>query len=299
MIGIWRYDFLSIQCPGALSHHRVHCFDGSIIFMDRYSSATFRSFKTFVGELTAVAAGMFVGIHEAIPVIESHVGGDPWAAAAKKLGVVVSGLKSQQVVDGSVRLNLVSLYSGFDLFMAGLRTTFKGVQGRDWVQHDGDGPFAAIGRNTKPKVDAHVERIGAHRIILMEHYRLVRNAIVHPSHEALNASKQFFLKNTEKLCSIRREYGTQTAPAKIDELTFHDIKLFARVALDVTKGIDQMFDPGDCRLQELLRFRQIGNGKSKERKYNASVGWLRTEYGLNAMRAERIVKAYLTQELEG
>lgn len=267
--------------------------------MDKYSSATFRSFKTFVGELTAAAAGVFVGINEAIPVIEDHADSDPWAAAARKHGVVVNGLKSQLVIESSVRLNLISLYSGFDLFMVGLRTTFKGLQGRHWLQYDGDGPFTAIGRNTKPQANAHIEIIGAHRIAAMEHYRLARNAIVHPSDEALSASNEYFLKSAEELRAVRDEYGMQTAPASFGELTFHDIKLLARVALDVTKGIDQTFDPGDCRLQELLKSRRIGNGKSKDRKRNASVGWLQTEYGLNAMRAERIVGAYLTQELDG
>lgn len=267
--------------------------------MDNYSSAAFRSFKTFVGELTAVAAGVFVGISEAIPIIEENADGDPWAAAARKHAIVLNGLSSRLVVDSSVRLNLVSLYSGFDLFMTGLRTTFKSVQGRDWVQHDGDGPFAAIGRNTKPKANAHIESIGAHRIEAMEHYRLVRNAIVHPSDEAISASNECFEKRAEELRRVRNDYGMQTAPASINELSFHDIKLLARVALDVTKGIDQTFDPGDSRLQELLRFRGIGNGKTKERKRNASVAWLQTEYGLNAMRAKRIVEAHMAQELDG
>lgn len=267
--------------------------------MESYSSATFRSFKTFVGELTAVAAGLFVGIHEAIPVIEDSADGDPWAAIAKKHKIVVNGLSSQLVVDSSVRMNLVSLYSGFDLFMTGLRTTFKSVQGRDWVQHDGDGPFFAIGRNTIPKANAHIDRIGAHRVEAMEHYRLVRNAIVHPSDEVASASNKYFVKSTEGLQRVRDDYGMQAAPACISELSFHDIKLLARVALDVTKGIDQTFDPGDGRLQELLRLRGIGNGKTKERKRNASVGWLKTEYGLNATRAERIVKAHMAQELGG
>lgn len=267
--------------------------------MDKYSSAAYRSFKTFIGELTAVAAGIFVGIQEAIPIIQGHEDSDPWKVAAEKHGIIVNGLSSKSVVDSSVRLNLVSLYSGFDLFMTDIRTAFNNVQGRTWIQHDGDTPFTALGRNTRPEADVHIARLGAHRIAAMDHYRLVRNAVAHPSPEALNASKKFFTKNAELLQEVRSKYGMQTAPNGVDNLTFHDIKLLARVALDVTKAIDELLDPGDRRFQELLADRPIDKTKSTERSYNALLGWLKTEHGLNAERAGRIINAYLTQELDG
>jgi len=267
--------------------------------MDKYSSAAYRSFKTFIGELTAVAAGIFVGIQEVIPVVQGHADSDPWKMVAKKHGIVVNGLSSKSVVDSSVRLNLVSLYSGFDLFMTDIRATFNDVQGRAWIQHDGDAPFTALGRNTRPEVDAHIERLGAHRIAAMDHYRLVRNAVAHPTQETLSASKNFFAKNAKRLQDVRSKYGMQAAPNDIDHLTFHDIKLLARVALDVTKAIDALFDPGDLRLQELMAARPIDKTKSAERKYNALAGWLQTQHGLSPERAKRIIDAHLTQELDG
>lgn len=95
--------------------------------MDKYSSAAFRSFKTFVGELTAVAAGIFVGLQEAIPVIQQSEDSDPWKVAAERHDIIVNGLSSKRVVDSSVRLNLVSIYSGFDLFINNIRTAFNKV----------------------------------------------------------------------------------------------------------------------------------------------------------------------------
>lgn len=112
--------------------------------MEAYSSAAYRSFKTFIGELTAVAAGVYVGIQEVLPLVEGVGSKDPWKEVARKHGVIVDALKSEQVVLSSVRLNLVSLYSGFDLFMADIRSGFHGLQGREWLQHDGDSPFDAL-----------------------------------------------------------------------------------------------------------------------------------------------------------
>lgn len=264
-----------------------------------YSSAACRSFKTFIGELTAVAAGVYVGIQEVLPLVQELDPKDPWKVAAKKHGVIVDGLKSEQVVLSSVRLNLVSLYSGFDLFMADVRTGFHSLQGREWVQHDGDTPFAALARNTSSTSSAHLERLGAHRIAAMDHYRLVRNAIAHPRPEALAASKQFFATKADLLDKVRRDYGMQTAPNEIDRLTFHDIKLLARVALDLTAAIDADLDPGDERLGQLLAAKAVDKTKSPERRRNALMGWLRTEHGISAERAERILKMLVIHELDG
>jgi hypothetical protein len=267
--------------------------------MQTYSSAACRSFKTFIGELTAVAAGVYVGIQEVVPLVETFDSKDPWKVAARKHGVIVDALKSEQVVKSSVRLNLVSLYSGFDLFMADIRSGFHYLQGREWIQHDGDTPFDALARNTSSTPNLHLERLGSHRIATMEHYRLVRNAIAHPRPEALTASQKFFATNAEFLATVRTGYGMQSAPNEINLLTFHDIKLLARVALDLTKAIDTDFDPGDQRLGQLLATKAVNRTKSPERNRNALIGWLRTEHGVSVERAERILNKHMTHELDG
>ena len=97
--------------------------------MKTFSTSAFRSFKSFIGELTAVAAGIHVGVLEALPVIDKLDAEDPWQIAARKHGIILSGLKSKRVVESSVRLNLVSLYSGFDLFMSDIRGQFHMLHG--------------------------------------------------------------------------------------------------------------------------------------------------------------------------
>lgn len=256
--------------------------------METYSSKAYRSFKTFIGELTAVAAGIYVGIQEAVPVVEEFDGPDPWSAAARKHDVIVHGLTSDVVKQSSVRLNVVSLYSGFDLFLSDVRASFFSLHGREWVQHDGDAPFQALSRNSPSKA-GNTARLGPHRVAAMDHYRLVRNAIAHPSPEALAASAEFVKGNKTLLYEVRKEYGMRSAPNDLASLGFHDVKLLARVALDVAKAIDVDLDPGDERLALLVPTGPLDAVKSDARRQNKLVGWLRTEHGLSADRARRIV----------
>jgi hypothetical protein len=287
---------LSAADSGAINMHTWQPYRDQ---MDKYSSAASRSFKTFIGELTAVAAGVHVGLQEAIPIIQASTEPDPWKVAAKKHDIIVDGLVSAEVVRSSARLNLVGLYGGFDLFLENLRFTFHEIQGCSWTQFEGDAPFTAIGRNTKPKPNAHIECLGAHRIAVMDHYRLARNAVAHPSKKTRTASVEFSVQNTEKLNEVREAYEMQTAPNDLDHLNFHDVKLLARLSLDITRALDSLFDPGDDRLRELLTVRRVDKAKSRERNHNALAGWLRAEFGIDRERARRIIEPYLTQELGG
>ena len=259
--------------------------------MESYSSAAYRSFKTFIGELTAVAAGVYVGIQEVIPLVEKNGTADPWSVAAQRHGVVVNSLRSEQVAQSSVRLNLVSLYSGFDLFMADTRSQFHALREQQWVQHDGDTPFVALARNTPSASGVHIKRLGRHRIATMDHYRLVRNAIAHPRSEAIEASKTFFASNAELLTQVRTEYGMRSAPNAIQHLTFHDIKLLAKLALDLTKAIDLDLDPGDACLRSMLSSKSTDRTKTPARNQRSLESWLRTHYGVSAERARRIVQS--------
>lgn len=107
------------------------------------------------------------------------------------------------------------------------------------------------------------------------------------------------MSNSELLGQVRSEYGMQSAPNKLDGVTYHDIKLLARIALDLTKAIDADLDPGDDRFRELLKARPVDKTKSSERNHHALMGWLRTAHGLSAERADRILKAHMTHQLDG
>jgi hypothetical protein len=264
-----------------------------ILKVNAYSSRAARSFKSFIGELTAVAAGLHVGIQEVVPTMEENAVADPWKAMAQKYGVVVDGLTSEKVIQSTARLNVVSLYSGFDLFLEEVRDDFFRLHGRQWVQHDGDGPFTSLARNTLSPPEVHFARLGKHRVAAMDYYRLVRNAIAHPSKGSLESAKTYYDKNAELLDEARIEYGMQSAPNSIDRLSFHDVKLLARVGLALAKAIDAELDPGDERLFAMLELKQGDLTDSSQRKRNAWIGKLRTDYGVSVARAQGILDKFL------
>ncbi|MBD9619476.1 hypothetical protein [Pseudomonas sp. PDM07] len=266
---------------------------------DKFSTAAFRSFKTFVGELTAVAAGIYVGIQEVLPSIDGLGLADPWEFVAKKHGIKLCGLKSERVLSSAIRLNLVSLYSGLDLFFSDTRSQYHTLHGKVWVQHVGDTPFMALLRNTASSKELHESRLGLDRITSLDYYRLVRNSIAHPSEEAEAAAKKFYSENRELLISTADAYGMKSVPSQVESLSFHDIKYLARLALDLASAIDRDLDPGDDRLAALLPANILRLPKSKTRLHNARKGWLSVTFGIQSDRAERILSLNKTHKLSG
>ncbi len=256
---------------------------------DTFSTAAFRSFKKFVGELTAVAAGTYVGLQEVSASIDGLGLTDPWEVVAKKHGVKLCGLKSERVLRSAIRLNIVSLYSGIDLFFSDTRSQFHALHGKAWVQHDGDTPFMALARNTASSKQLHESRLGLERITSLDYYRLVRNSIAHPSDEAESTAKQFYLENRELLTSTAITYGMKSVPRPLDDLSFHDIKYLARLALDLATAVDKDLDPGDDRLAVLVPTTILRLPRSSERHHNARKGWLSVTFGIQSARAERIL----------
>lgn len=264
------------------------------VAVKNFSTSAFRSFKKFIGELTATAAGIHVGVLEALPVVEKLDQKDPWETAALKHGIMLRGLKSERIVTSSNRLNLVSLYSGFDLFLLDIRSQFYILHGKAWKQEDKDTPFGALVRNSPSSKCVHEEKLGLHRIATLDYYRLVRNAVAHPEDEATKSAKKFYDNNALLLTKARNEYGMQSAPNSFENLNFHDVKFLACVALYLAAAIDEDFDPGDDRIAKLLPVDILKRQKSSERNHNAIKGWLSVTYGISPARAERIINIHKT-----
>ncbi|MBG3020928.1 hypothetical protein GHV24_13640 [Proteus mirabilis] len=82
--------------------------------MCAYRPPSVRNFKLFIGELTAEAA-----VH--ISLLESkkceHKNEMYWSERAIDACIKLDGIKSERVLNSQNRLAIVSLYSGFDLFL--------------------------------------------------------------------------------------------------------------------------------------------------------------------------------------
>lgn len=256
---------------------------------DTFSTTAFRSFKSFVGELTAAAAGNYVGLKEIVPVIDGLDAADPWKSVADKYDIRLSGFTSERVLRSTIRLNLVSLYSGLDLFFLDTRKQFHELHGKDWERKDGDTPFDSLRRNTPSSKSVHEQNLGLDRIATLDYYRLVRNSIAHPSDNAVDMAKSFYSKNQALLDNATKNYKMKSVPSPVDALSFHDVRYLSRIALDVASAVDRDFDPGDERLAALVPAHFQEMPKSEKRRHNAEKGWLSVVYGVNSDRAERIL----------
>ncbi len=213
---------------------------------------------------------------------------DPWAQVAKRYGVKIDGLKSQRVLSSAARLNIVNVYSGFDLYLSSFRKVFFELKGREWSSDRKDTPFDEFQRNISLNDVKKLGEIVQFKLDLIDYYRLVRNAIVHPSKDNGKAVRKYFKEYRNSLLTVQSHYGMSGAPNSYEELDFHDVKLFARTLLDILPEFDATLDPGNERLKSLIPYKNWQN-HNESRKRNAALGFLKNEYGIDQNRALRVL----------
>jgi len=255
---------------------------------DKFSTHCFRDFKKYIGELTATSAGIHVAIKYTDHAISSLSSADGWSSAGRDFDVKIDGLNTNQVLKSAARLNVVSVYSGFDLYLKNFRRTYFNLFQKNWDSGKQDTPFAEFRKNTTLDQLEKCDFVVAAQIKLVEYYRLARNAIVHPTSESVKLVNEFGERESDSLNIIRQHYTMVTSPNNFDELNFHDVKLFARTLLDLLPQLDLLLDPGNERLRALVPFDKWASYK-QNRKLNAAKGFLKNEFGISDQRADKIV----------
>ncbi|MBO7926217.1 hypothetical protein J5X91_08030 [Pseudoalteromonas sp. K222D] len=254
--------------------------------MSTFSTHCFRDFKRFIGELTANAAGTYIAAcftGDNLPPAS-----DPWGDLAKNYEIKVDGIKTEQVLKSSSRLNMVSIYSGFDLYLAAFRKQYTVLSEKNWIKEDKDSPFEEIRRNLLRDKIRKAHDVADEMIDVIEYYRLFRNSVAHPSDKNKKNAEQVFIDSELSRESVRNYYCIQSAPNSPNDINFHDVKLFSRILLDLLPKFDEIVDPGDDRLLQLLP----SNSwllLNDERKKNARIGFLVNTYGLDRNRASEII----------
>ncbi len=254
-----------------------------------FSLAAYRNLRKFVGELTAAATGNEIALRTtAERFAEESL--DNWSILGTRLGLKVDGLETDQLIASCSRLHIVSLYSGWDSFIRFLRTEYQELFSETWQHNDGDTPFNEIYRNRPGTGEDLKQKIFPNRQQAIEYYRKIRNAIVHPTLSTTNEVEEHFAKYEADLIQVRHLYGMHSSPNRYGSINIHDVKLLARLVLDVGAVISESFDPGDARLIKVLPLNLWKGFMNNEQKYqNKILGYLRTEFGLDDGRAEHIV----------
>ncbi|MBE4080541.1 hypothetical protein [Vibrio parahaemolyticus] len=254
--------------------------------MSKFSTHCFRDFKRFIGELTANAAGTYVAAYftgENLPQSE-----DPWCDLAKSHGIKVDGIKTEQILKSSSRLNMVSIYSGFDLYLTSFRKEYQKLQDKDWSREDKDSPFDEIRRNLGHK-NVRTSHVVADKMIdVIDYYRLFRNSVAHPSKSNEKSATDTYKSSRASREAVADYYGMTSAPNSPEAINFHDVKLFSRILLDLLPKFDEILDPGDDKLVTLIPLDEWAL-VSENRKLNARIGYLVNNYGLDRERASQIV----------
>ena len=255
--------------------------------MTEFSTKCIRDFKQFIGELTATSAGIHVALQFATSNLpENEI--DPWEKIAEQFNVHLSGIDSERIFKSAARLNIVNVYSGFDLYLFSYRKEFTRLMKSEWKCKEGDSPFDEFKNNISIVKIKNKHIVLSEQIQLVQYYRLVRNAIVHPAEKTKQSCRKYYQDNNHNLNRIQTHYKMLSAPNSLDEINFHDVKLFARVLLDILPSFDEALDPGDELLKELLPVQSQTNLKAS-RSSNAAIGFLTNEFGISLDRAKRIM----------
>ncbi len=256
--------------------------------MSKFSTHCFRDFKRFIGELTATSAGINVAIQYTNKAGLELGSEDPWALVAKEFGIKVDGLQSAIILSSAARLNIVNVYSGFDLYLTAYRKEFVHLFQKDWRSNKSDTPFDEFRKNiVLNEIESSMDII-PHQLKLIDFYRLARNGIVHPSKENKETAVKFFNKEADALKKVKNHYGMLGAPNDFDLLDFHDVKLFCRTLLDVLPLFDEKLDPGNERLKATVPAEEWRSYKEGRRR-NSEIGFLQNKYGISRERSEEIL----------
>lgn len=256
--------------------------------MSKFSTHCFRDFKRFIGELTATSAGINVAIQYTDKAGLEAGADDAWALVANEFDIKVDGLQSASVLSSAARLNIVNVYSGFDLYLTAYRKEYVHLLKDDWKSDKSDTPFDEFRKNIAlSDIESSLDII-PHQLKLIDFYRLARNGIVHPSNENKEAAVNFFIKEVDKLKIVKNHYNMLGAPNNFESLDFHDVKIFCRSLLDILPLFDEKLDPGNERLKAIVPTEKWKNYKDVRRR-NAEIGFLQNEYGISRDRSEKIL----------
>jgi hypothetical protein len=251
----------------------------------KFRTTSYLRLKKFVGEATAYAAGAYTAICELDNLSRNCTDPDPWQTYAERHSINVRGLQSDELLTSSIRLAIVSIYSGLDSYIESTKEQLKILRATAWTQNDGDSLIDALKRNfpldeRKTGIDTHGQ------LSCLDYYRLLRNSIVHQGNDGFDKAMDYFNSESDALCRFREKYRFDTAPCAPNALTYHDVKAIARALLGTAEAVETQLDPGNEKLRSLIpRHHMTLPSNKPTRQKNAAMGWLRDNYGITGRRA--------------
>ncbi|GLX15078.1 hypothetical protein Pstr01_33170 [Pseudomonas straminea] len=253
-----------------------------------YRPPSVRNFKLFIGELTSQAAAVHVSLFESQKL--EHADDNYWTQKAAEAGIKLEGIASKKILNSQSRLSIVSIYSGFDLFLEEIESECK-FFGFEWVKPEKVSPLEVLEKNfTKlPDNKTHFR----YETDSINYFRILRNSIAHPSEENKVKAVEFFKSKKESIDFIRARYQMVSAPNEPNSVSFHDIKFWCQFLLDYTEKIASLLEPAQDMVYSKVPFEQWRKyGEDHEKLKRSARNYIRSQYCYSLDKAAEIVDKF-------
>lgn len=253
-----------------------------------YRPPSVRNFKLFIGELTAEAAAVYVSLLESQK--SESINKDYWRSKAKDAGIKLDGITSFRILNSQIRLSIVSIYSGFDLFLEEVESECKSF-GFDWIKPEKGHPLEVLENNFTKEPDNKTQY--RYERDAVDYFRVLRNSIAHPSEENGRKALEFYRSRSESAAYVRNKYSMVSAPNEPSSISFHDIKFWCQLLLDFTETIARLLEPEDRMIYSKIPFGKWNKyGKNHEKLKNVATSYIHSEYSYSLDRARLIVEKF-------
>jgi hypothetical protein len=253
-----------------------------------YRPPSVRNFKVFIGELTAEAAAVHVSLLESQRIERDQK--DYWRNKALDSGIVLNGINSERILNSQIRMSVVSIYSGFDVFLEEVENEFKGF-GLSWDKPEKVSPLRVLEKNyiREPDNKTHFR----YESDAVDYFRLLRNSIAHPSQGNEKIAKGFYESRVESLDFVRKKYAMVSAPNEPERISFHDIKFWCQLLLNFAETIIQRLEPEERMIYSKVPFDSWKQyGKDHEKLKKVAINYIHSEYSYSLERAKEIVERF-------
>jgi hypothetical protein len=211
--------------------------------MKMYRPPSVRNFKLFIGELTAEAAAGHVSLLESMKFEADEP--NYWSQKANEAGIRLDGIKSDRILKSQIRISVVSIYSGFDVFLEEIEAEYTAF-GLEWVKPDKVSPMVVLEKNLKKTAENKTHF--RYETDVIDYFRLLRNSIAHPSEENKRKASDFYKSKSESIGYIKSKYKMLSAPNEPSEIMFHDLKLMCQLLLDFSESVAQLLEPEESQI---------------------------------------------------
>ena len=245
----------------------------------------YRDFKFQLGSLDALAEGIEVSIRHFLKDVESAGNTSKFISeASRRYGVKVDSLDPSALQIHAAQLYVVGVHQGFEEFLVAIKKQHP--DGKAWDFNGDDDRLTKTLRAVGGKPTLEFE--------VCQHYRLVRNAFVHPeARNKLAENEKGLKKLREKVVGIST-YSRLDAPNGFKKLGFDDFILYSRASKRLAEDLCLVGKPTEEQMVTLVREYAHSSGEqarliNKPMRLRAKLaGFLRTQYSLEPYEAGTI-----------